>query len=115
MDASLAYEAVSTNDYQFEHLLGSNFFQQFGEQKYTLYEEYQDVVSSRGHKLGGYAFFAGRDPRDIDDPMLLLFQIDTDYEAGIAWGDSGVANFFIRQKDLLNLDFSQVLYHWDSY
>lgn len=115
LEASLAYEAVSTNDYQFEHLLGANFFQQFGEQKYTLYEEYQDAVSSRGHKMGGYAYFVGRDPRDIDDPMLLLFQIDTDHQAGIAWGDSGVANFFIRERDLLRQDFSKVLYNWDIY
>ena len=115
LEATLAHEAVSTNDYQFEHLLGANFFQQFGEQKYTLYEEYQDVVSARGHKMGGYAYFVGRDPRDLDDPMMLLFQLDTDHQAGLAWGDSGVANFFIREQDLLNLDFSRVLYNWDSY
>ena len=32
-------------------------------------------------------------------------QIDTDDSLNIMWGDSGVANFFIRKEDLLNLDF----------
>ena len=31
----------------------------------------------------------------------------------IIWGDCGVANFFINQKDLENCDFSKVLYNWD--
>jgi uncharacterized protein YwqG len=43
----------------------------------------------------------------------LLFQMDTDDEVGIMWGDSGVANFFIIEEDLKNKDFSRVLYNWD--
>jgi uncharacterized protein YwqG len=43
----------------------------------------------------------------------LLFQMDIDDEAGIMWGDSGVANFFISQPDLESKNFSRVLYNWD--
>ncbi|TGV30909.1 DUF1963 domain-containing protein [Mesorhizobium sp. M00.F.Ca.ET.186.01.1.1] len=32
----------------------------------------------------------------------------------VSWGDSGVANFFIRKQDLLRLDFSQVFHTWDA-
>ncbi|MDE5859478.1 MAG: DUF1963 domain-containing protein, partial [Oscillospiraceae bacterium] len=31
----------------------------------------------------------------------------------IMWGDMGVANFFISENDLKNLDFSKVAYNWD--
>ena len=39
--------------------------------------------------------------------------MDTDDDAEIMWGDSGVANFFIQEKDLAAEDFSDVLYNWD--
>ncbi|WP_427127321.1 DUF1963 domain-containing protein [Priestia megaterium] len=29
------------------------------------------------------------------------------------FGDAGVANFFIKEKDLRNLNFRDVLYNWD--
>jgi len=29
------------------------------------------------------------------------------------WGDAGVANFFINSADLINKDFSRVMYNWD--
>ena len=45
---------------------------------------------------------------------ILLLQIDTDDSLNIMWGDSGVANFFIKKEDLLNLDFSNVIYNWDA-
>jgi uncharacterized protein YwqG len=37
----------------------------------------------------------------------LLFQKDTDDNAGILWGDCGVANFFISEQDLVNRRFSR--------
>lgn len=74
---------------------------------------------SNGHKLGGYPYFTQADPReygvDYGDFNILLFQLDTDDSDGvdIMWGDSGVGNFFIKQKDLKELNFSNVLYNWD--
>lgn len=80
------------------------------------------------HQIGGYAFFAQDDPRwrmekedlpNNPDPYLLLLQIDSPYNPSgkmeILWGDAGIGNFFIRQSDLIALDFSHVLYNWDCY
>ncbi|WP_323176133.1 DUF1963 domain-containing protein [Pantoea ananatis] len=29
------------------------------------------------------------------------------------WGMSGVGNFFINKQDLINRDFSNVIFNWD--
>lgn len=73
-----------------------------------------------GTKVGGYASFVQSDPRpgseatDGDNPWMLLAQVDSDFsvENGPLWGDAGVANLFIRRKDLVALDFSRVWYEW---
>src|SRR5579871_5065660 len=68
-----------------------------------------------GHKIGGYAHFSQEDPRNGTDfkNYALLFQLDSDDE--IMWGDSGVANFFIDPQDLVEKNFSKVIYNWDCY
>lgn len=38
----------------------------------------------------------------------LLFQIDTDNDADMMWGDTGVLYFYIPQRELADRDFSQV-------
>lgn len=76
-----------------------------------------ELDSVGGSLLGGYPFFTQEDPRkhlkNISQTEL-LFQLDTDSQ-GIMWGNSGVGNFFISQKDLKNKDFSKVFYNWDCY
>jgi len=80
-----------------------------------------DRLDARGHRVGGYPLFSQLDPReyheDLRDHTVLLLQLDTDSTDAysIAWGDSGVCNFFIRPSDLQRRDFSQVLYNWDCY
>lgn len=72
------------------------------------------LFATNGHKIGGYAYFTQTDPREyIKDTQnsILLFQMDSDDE--IMWGDVGVGNFFISQNDLINKDFSKVMYNWD--
>lgn len=63
------------------------------------------------HQIGGYPDFTQNDVRREGD--ILLFQMDSDGE--ILWGDMGIANFFINPEDLINRDFSNVLYNWDCY
>nr|MCR5080229.1 DUF1963 domain-containing protein [Treponema sp.] len=79
----------------------------------TFFDEYQ-----AGHRISGYPYFTQYDPRSADDGYdVLLLQIDTDDDGGnqIMWGDSGIANFFIKREDLKKRDFSNVLYNWDCY
>jgi uncharacterized protein YwqG len=82
-----------------------------------VYEAHEKLFRSAGHKLGGYPYFTQNDPRDYEpyksQEYMLLFQMDTDDDAGIMWGDCGVANFFITEQDLAGRDFSRVLYNWD--
>lgn len=63
------------------------------------------------HQIGGYPDFTQNDARREGD--ILLFQMDSEGE--ILWGDMGIANFFINPEDLINRDFSNVLYNWDCY
>jgi len=81
------------------------------------YDKLSDELTSKfiKHKLLGYPFFTQNDPREDEEysNYILLFQIDSDSEYNIMWGDSGVCNFFIEEKALLEKDFSKVLYNWD--
>ena len=70
-----------------------------------------------GHKIGGFPNFTQSDVREIGDYEILLLQIDSEgtEKNEIMWGDCGIANFFIREKDLKELNFEKVIYNWDCY
>ena len=77
-----------------------------------IYDAFQEY--SFGHKMLGYPSFTQCDPRCGEyqgEYETLLLQIDSQND--IMWGDSGIANFFINEKDLRKLDFSNVMYTWD--
>lgn len=114
MSFSLEEEIVPVTDRHFDASLGPDFFKQFGELQWPLYNYYGEQASSEGHKMGGYAHFAQEDPR-VDEDMILLFQMDTDAEMESMWGDMGTAKFFISEKDLSKSDFSRVMFYWDAY
>ncbi len=69
--------------------------------------------------IGAHPYFWQCDPRGEDDNYahhtVTLFQLcSNDFENGsIAIGEEGVMNFFMRREDLMNRDFSHVLYYWD--
>lgn len=85
----------------------------------TLGEEQQRTMDplfeAAGHKIGGYAYFTQDDIRDHRDGDkkndILLLQIDTDEQ--IMFGDSGVANVFIKPDDLANKRFEKAYFNWD--
>ncbi|MDQ0256344.1 uncharacterized protein YwqG [Evansella vedderi] len=119
----LDYEPVSIEDYRNNELLGdtvdlSVFVKVEGDEK-ELWEVYCDTFLGEGHKIGGYPYFTQSDPREYEerfvDHNILLLQIDSEFDKDIMWGDAGVANFFIKRKDLLNLNFSNVIYNWDCH
>lgn len=103
-----------TTDYRFGQIFGQDFFQQFGAREWDVIDAFGKSVNAQSHRVGGYAYFTQDDPRNANDPMILLFQLDSDERMDLQWGDMGVGNFFIREKDLKALDFSKVLYNWDN-
>lgn len=108
-------EVAPPSDYQFDELLGNDFFRAFGEEQWEIRSRYSRAVLSSRHKIGGYAFFCQEDPRNPEEPMELLFQLGSDQQINTMWGDMGVANFFICPDDLKKADFSRVMYNWDCY
>ncbi|HMO38800.1 MAG TPA: DUF1963 domain-containing protein [Saprospiraceae bacterium] len=107
-------ELMPVEDWRFEGTFGTGFFEQFGDQEWEVYEEYVDLTLAEGHKYGGYPDFAQEDPRSPENPLELLFQLDSDEAIQCQWGDMGVANFFIHPDALAKCDFSRVLYNWDT-
>lgn len=64
---------------------------------------YDELSSSNEHQIFGYPNFTQTDPREYNEQLqkhILLFQIETDNDNDIMWGDAGVANFFIHPDDL---------------
>lgn len=109
-------EVAPITDHAFADAMGENFFSDFGEDlRWEILESYVVEVSGEGHKLGGYAHFAQEDPRSAQNPMVLLFQMDSDTEIECIWGDMGTAHFFIKEEDLKKGDFSKVVFHWDCH
>jgi uncharacterized protein YwqG len=110
---SLDEEVAPITDYRFYEAFGPDFFRQFDAAEWDVMDEFGKCVRPQGHKLGGYAYFTQDDPRTIQDPKLLLLQLDSDETMDLMWGDMGVGHFFIREKDLVARDFSRVHYDWD--
>ena len=86
------------------------------EELLTAYAEWTcDEAAVAAIRLGGYPTFTQQDPRsspahaNLGDTSLLTL----DTTAGIMWGDSGAAQFMMRQSDLEARDFSRVAYNWD--
>ena len=82
---------------------------------YEIFEEdknLNDKLFGAGHKIGGYPDYTQNDIRDEEYEILLL-QIDSEEteKNEIIWGDCGIANFFIREKDLKELNFDLSLIH----
>ena len=78
-------------------------------------KEIGEKLFESGHKIGGFPNFTQSDIKEVGDYEILLLQIDSEgtEKNEIMWGDCGIANFFIREKDLKELNFEKVIYNWD--
>ena len=97
----------------------------YDDEKFLSYWDIWDILEEdkeigkklfeAGHKIGGFPNFTQSDIREIGDYEILLLQIDSEgtEKNEIMWGDCGIANFFIREKDLKELNFEKVIYNWD--
>jgi uncharacterized protein YwqG len=102
---------ISSTDFRF-----GTVFPKMSNMVKDEYRKFMSGIDETSHKIGGYANFTQEDIRSYKKELqdyVLLFQIDSDYENGICWGDAGVGNFFIKPNDLAKLDFTKVLYNWD--
>lgn len=111
---------IDLNNFDFSKKVVDPYASDDDEANDNFCEEYTEIFSANGHRLGGYPFFTQSDPREYNESIqdyVLLLQIDTDDSDGIdiMWGDSGVGNFFIHPEDLKKRDFSKVVYNWDCY
>ena len=114
-------EYANLTDKEFYRILWDSLEPIFEENE----ESYEFVMS--GSRVLGYPFFTQSDPREVQGKYsgydILLLQLDSEdrklsddsYDWMVMWGDCGVGNFFIRKEDLLNKDFSHVLYNWDCF
>ncbi|WP_434354092.1 YwqG family protein [Psychrobacter sp. HD31] len=89
-----------------------------GEKEDIAYEAINKLSNASGHKLLGMPVFPNEEIRKPYSTQKLFLQIDSEYPMTesyeIMWGDMGVANFFIQPDALLNKDFSNLIYNWDS-
>ncbi|UYG93719.1 YwqG family protein [Cytobacillus firmus] len=118
MSFQLKIAPVPADDFRFEDMVNIDLFESIDHPDYEdLHELYFEELGAEGHKIGGYPYFTQQDPREKSDPTgeytILLFQADTDDDIDLMFGDSGVANFFIKEEDLKNRNFTNVLYNWD--
>lgn len=110
------------DSFDFENEFGSNFYE-LADQIFAEDEDKSEALYQLGKEcsqIGGYPFFTQEDPRMYtENPHhdTLLFQLASeDFDESrmaIMWGDCGVANFFINKQDLINRDFSNIMYNWD--
>jgi uncharacterized protein YwqG len=107
------YAPMKIYDYQFEEkVFNENDFESKDEY-YEIWDIYASLYEEVSHQIGGYPYFTQDDPRGYKYPnedLILLFQLDSDDDINVMWGDAGVGNFFIKKENLINHDFSKVLY-----
>ena len=89
--------------------------------KRDVKDKYDDFVTAyngaRGHQLGnparnlllGYADYEQDFVKEVaDENLQLLFQLASDENAGMCWGDGGFVYFWIGPKDLARQKFEKV-------
>ena len=123
---------ITSNDFQFEGIALTTIKELFpNEDIKDLYDDLErDIFDTLfkafngvDHAIGAYPTFTQWDPRNPDKPDaydISLLQIESNFsidsnDAEIMWGDSGVANFFINNDKLKNLDFEDILFYWDCF
>ena len=97
------------DDYRFAKIFGEDaytFFDRFGQDSGDVFDRYYSHVAPRSIAwIGGYAYFAQSDPREIepDEDWILLFKIQSSMtleQPTVMWGDSGVGGFFHSARRL---------------
>jgi uncharacterized protein YwqG len=99
-------QAHDPNTGKYDHELYDEFLGNFSHEQRSLIDK---VLSGRGEKIGGYADFTQRDPRDKQGDILFL-QFD-------GFADSfhgGTGHIFMPSQALRDRDFSKAYLHHDN-
>lgn len=107
LNFSLGEEYLGFGDQMAQNRFNLDLYNQMTDEEQ---QQYWNIADNAGSKIGGYAYFTQDDPRK-DKKLILLLQIDTD--DNLMWGDSGIANWFITEQDLINKNFDNVFFSWD--
>ncbi len=97
----------------------NSFIQNLSEKELDIFENTEEF-NSFGSKVGGYPAFYNKDFReeeyDFDNPLILLLQLDCNKssELNSFFKEISIANWFIRKNDLLNKDFSKIIYNFEK-
>lgn len=124
---SVAQSIGLRNRPEYANLTDKEFYRILWDSLEPIFEKNDREFVMSGSRVLGYPFFTQSDPREVQGKYsgydILLLQLDSEdrklsddsYDWMVMWGDCGVGNFFIRKEDLLNKDFSHVLYNWDCF
>ena len=73
---------------------------------------WDNLQSSWKTRIGGWPSYTQSEPRFVNENTVQLLQLDS--EAGMMWGDCGIAHFFIQKEDLEKKNFDgTVTFTWD--
>ena len=122
LDCRLAFDKkndlVSISDSEFQSSFTHNLIKALGPLENRIWNWFDRKSDRVAHQIGGSPDFVQADPRgqlEKDKEWVLLFQMDSDDDAGILWGDSGIGNFSIVKTALERQDFSDVRYEYACY
>lgn len=108
------YKTVIAKLFQDEN--PGEIFQFFNNEEMCTIEQALMFSPEPGHQMLGWPKFTEGDPRNEEQQEqfnTLLLQLGSQFaDEGelLIWGDMGIAQFFIPQENLIQCDFSQVLY-----
>ncbi|RZL14654.1 MAG: DUF1963 domain-containing protein [Hymenobacter sp.] len=112
---SLATEYGGAEDCRFKpNFGGKTYYEYLRTLPEDQAQELDNYCYNVGHKIGGYAYFAQRDPRNATASRandVQLLQLDSDEK--ITFGDSGLAHLFINPTALQERRFDQAYFYWD--
>ncbi len=112
-------DPVTFCDYRFDDNFNNAVANGILNNDYRDNDDFMEALGSDINKLGGFPFFTQYDPRENNEELqkydTLLFQLTSDYDGKVMFGDGGICNFFIPHDKLKRLEFTDVLYNWDCY
>ncbi len=102
----------------FKEVLNENItYDELYEKDQQSFERIMNANCTYDCRIAGSADFA-QEHLDTAEKNIQLFQLNSPFfndDEYINWGDDGLCHFFIKQDDLVNKKFDDILFCWDCY